>query len=220
MADWPIMSLQIDTFELPPIGTNAFLVRRSGSTGAVVVDAPLNAFATVERILVREGLRLEALLLTHGHWDHILDAHRFNAFGTTVYGNEGDRALFETPELMRSFSIPALEMNPVTIDRWLEDGDELKLLGTRVEVRAVPGHAPGSLLFYFPNEGVAFSGDAIFRGSIGRYDLPLGDFPTLERSIRERIYTLPEETVLYPGHGPATTVGEEMRSNPFVRAIG
>ena len=214
------MSLQIDTFELPPIGTNAYLIRRDGSEKAVVVDAPLNAFATVERILVREGLRLEALLLTHGHWDHMLDGHRFNAFGTTVYGNEGDRALFETPDVMRTFSIPGLAMHAVTIDRWLEDGDELTLLGTRVQVRAVPGHAPGSLLFYFPAEGVAFSGDAIFRGSIGRYDLPFGNFPTLERSIRERIYTLPEETVLYPGHGPTTTVGEEMRSNPFVRANG
>ena len=91
-------------------------------------------------------------------------------------------------------------------------------LGETVQVRHVPGHCPGSLMFYFPQAGAAFSGDAIFRGGIGRTDLPGGDFDQLERSIRSRIYTLPDTTAVFPGHGEATTVGDEKEGNPYVGA--
>jgi glyoxylase-like metal-dependent hydrolase (beta-lactamase superfamily II) len=93
----------------------------------------------------------------------------------------------------------------------------LEVAGLRFEVRHVPGHAPGNVLFYAPAWKCAFPGDAIFAGSVGRADLPGGDWDQLERSIKEQIYTLPEETVLYPGHGPPTTVGTERRTNSFVR---
>lgn len=211
------MNLEIRDFELPPIGTNAYVVIDGSSSTCVAIDAPLNAFATVERILVKEGLKLEALLLTHGHWDHMLDGWRFNEFGTPVFAHEADQRLLSEPALMSAFSLPGLEMKPVEVSTWVGQGQKLNLLGRTVEVREVPGHCPGSVLYWFSEDEVAFSGDALFRGSIGRYDLPGGDFNTLETSIQSQIYTLPENTRIFPGHGPETSVGHERTSNPFVR---
>ena len=111
-----------------------------------------------------------------------------------------------------------LGLQPVKIDHWVEPGGRLAALGAEAEVRHVPGHCPGNVLFYFATARMAFVGDALFAGSIGRTDLPGGDFEQLERSIREQIYTLPGATTIHPGHGPATTVHEEMAHNPYVSA--
>jgi len=104
------------------------------------------------------------------------------------------------------------------VDHWLAAGERLAAAGATAEVRHVPGHCPGNVLFYFPQSAAAFVGDALFRGSVGRTDLPGADPAVLARSIREQIYTLPGETVVYPGHGPETTVAAEREDNPFVRA--
>lgn len=109
-----------------------------------------------------------------------------------------------------------LNLEPIKVDRWVRQGERFEALGTTVEVRHVPGHCPGNVLFYFPALQAAFVGDALFAGSIGRTDLPGGDFDTLAQSIREQIYTLPDDTVVYPGHGPDTTVGAEKETNPYV----
>lgn len=209
--------MQIECFELPPIGTNAYFVWDAERGEAVVIDAPLNAFATIEKRLVETGAELKALLMTHAHWDHLLDGWRFNEFGTKVMGHRDDEPLFTEPNRMGRFAFGGLEMKPMRIDRWLNDGERLPLLGRTLEVRHVPGHCPGSLLFWFPEEAVAFCGDAIFQRSVGRSDLPGGDFSVLERSIRTGIYSLPDETVLYPGHGFETSVGAEKAGNPYVR---
>ena len=111
-----------------------------------------------------------------------------------------------------------LNLEPVHGDRWIGQGDRLAALGTEFEVRHVPGHCAGNVLFYLPQAGAAFVGDALFRGSVGRTDLPGGSLEVLTRSVREQIYTLPDGTTVYPGHGPATTVGDEKRGNPFIRA--
>jgi hydroxyacylglutathione hydrolase len=209
--------LEIETFELPPIGTNAYLVRHPESGEALVVDAPLHAWSTVEARLRATGSRLVAVLMTHGHWDHMLDGAAFNEADVPTYGHEDDARFFADPASMSLFLPPGLPIRPMKIDHWVSAGETLELLGTRFEARHVPGHCPGSLLFWCEAEGVAFVGDAIFAGSIGRTDLPLGSFSTLERSIRKQIYTLPAATVLYPGHGPRTTVEREAATNPFVR---
>jgi len=136
--------------------------------------------------------------------------------GAPVLAHRDDRALIETPEVMRPLILPGLRVEPCEVSRWLEDGDTLDALGEKVRVSHVPGHAPGSLMFYFPRAAAAFVGDALFRGSIGRTDLPGGDFAQLEKSIRSRIYALPEETTVFPGHGGVTTVGDERHGNPYV----
>ena len=107
-------------------------------------------------------------------------------------------------------------LEAVKVDQWIEEGDRIEALGLDVEVRHVPGHCPGNVLFYFAAAGAAFVGDALFAGSVGRTDLPGGSMATLEEAIRSRIYTLPEATKVFPGHGPATTVAQEKRTNPHV----
>ena len=118
---------------------------------------------------------------------------------------------------MTSYSIPGLDLLPVAVSSWIKGRDTLDLLGNQLEVRHVPGHCPCNILIYLASENAAFVGDAIFAGSIGRYDLPGGSFEVLEQSIKSQIYTLPDETTLYPGHGVSTTVAQEKRVNPYVR---
>jgi glyoxylase-like metal-dependent hydrolase (beta-lactamase superfamily II) len=210
------MSLEIRSFELPPIGTQCYAILNPERQELVVMDAPLNAFATIERLSVETGFRIAGLYFTHGHWDHTLDGGRFNQAGVPTFAHAGDRDFYEQPDVMASYSIPGLPMPPVTIDHWLEGGTAITILGRIVGLRHVPGHSPGSLLYWFNEDGFAISGDALFQGSIGRTDFPGCSFEQLESSIRSQIYTLPDETVLYPGHGPKTAVGEEARNNPFV----
>lgn len=211
--------MRIQTYKLPPIGTNAFLLSNPDNGRAVLVDAPGNAWNTVAPVLKKEGLSLEALILTHGHWDHMLDGARFNEEGIPVWAHEADREWIENPQMQSPFMLPGLDVRPISISRFLGQGEVLDLMGYPAEVRHVPGHAPGNILIYFPEQKVAFVGDVIFAGSVGRYDLPGADGATLARSIREQIYTLPDDTTLYPGHGPETTVGWERCHNPYVRSV-
>jgi hydroxyacylglutathione hydrolase len=126
--------------------------------------------------------------------------------------------LIETPEVMERFMGERMNLEPIHVDDWVEQGERFEALGTTVEVRHVPGHCPGNVLFYFAAAGLAFVGDALFNGSIGRTDLPGGDFEELERSIRSQIYSLPDNTVVHPGHGPQTTIAAEKEHNPYVSA--
>jgi hydroxyacylglutathione hydrolase len=200
-----------------PIQTNAYLLTEPTRGEAVLIDAPGGVWAEVEPILRKEKCRLVELWLTHGHWDHMQGgAEVVRATGARVRAHAADRPLIETPEVMKRFMMPGQELEPVKVDAWLQPGETLTALGLTFEVRHVPGHCPGNVLFYVQSDRVAFVGDALFAGSVGRTDLPGGDFATLENSIRSQIYTLPDETKVFPGHGPDTTVGEEKRDNPFV----
>ncbi|HXB03176.1 MAG TPA: MBL fold metallo-hydrolase [Opitutaceae bacterium] len=200
-----------------PIQTNAYLLTEPARGEAVLIDAPGGVWAEVEPILRKEKCRLVELWLTHGHWDHMQGgAEVVRATGARVRAHAADRPLIETPEVMKRFMMPGQELEPVKVDAWLQPGETLTALGLTFEVRHVPGHCPGNVLFYVQSDSAAFVGDALFAGSVGRTDLPGGDFATLENSIRSQIYTLPDETRVFPGHGPDTTVGEEKRNNPYV----
>lgn len=207
----------IKSQELPPIGTNAFVLIDEDRKECLVIDAPERAHSWASSVAEAHECAVVGLVLTHGHWDHILDAHLFAEAGIPVYGHRADTKMFETPHLMTSYAVPGLEMKAVKIDYWIAGGDSVELLGRDFEIRHVPGHCPGNVLIYNEDADAAFVGDAIFAGSIGRYDLPGGDFSILEKSIKQEIYTLPDETVIYPGHGPQTSVKAEKSSNPYVR---
>jgi hydroxyacylglutathione hydrolase len=202
-----------------PIQTNAYLLTDPARGEAVLIDAPEDVWSQVEPILKKEGCRLTGLWITHGHWDHTQGAAEVKRRSAApVLAHRADAPLIETPEVMRPLMLPGLVVEPVKVDRWVDDGDTLEAFGEKVRVSHVPGHAPGSLMFYFPQAAAAFPGDALFRGSVGRTDLPGGDFGQLEKAIRTRIYTLPDSTTVFPGHGGPTTVGEEKENNPHVRA--
>lgn len=207
----------LECAELEPIGTNAYFVANEELKQAFVVDAPLGAFAWAERLSESLGCTIQALLLTHGHWDHILDAHLFAREGILIMGHAADKLLFENPEVMASFSIPGVDFKGFAVDQWLKENQNLKVAGIEMEIFEVPGHCPGSLLFYLEKASLAFVGDAIFCRGIGRCDLPGGNFETLKNSIQKKIYSLPDKTELYSGHGPKTSVLSEKQENPFVR---
>jgi hydroxyacylglutathione hydrolase len=217
VADAFNTAMDIHVLPAGPIETNAYLLTDTARHEAVLVDSPHDVGPEVQAILRRTGCKLVALLVTHGHWDHTGDAARIQQTGATLYAHEADRLLIEQPGVMEMFAMPGLRLDPAKIDRVVKQGDRFELLGETVEVRHVPGHCPGNVLFYFTRSGAAFVGDAIFAGSVGRTDFPGGGFEMLEHSIRSQIYTLPDVTALYPGHGPETTVADEKAGNPYVR---
>jgi glyoxylase-like metal-dependent hydrolase (beta-lactamase superfamily II) len=200
-----------------PIHTNAYLLTAPKLNDAVLIDAPGGIWHLVEPVLAKEGCRLREIWLTHGHWDHTQGgAEVVAATKARVRAHRADRVMIENPEVMEMFMIPGTRLGPVTIDEFVEQGQRWTALGQTVEVRHVPGHCPGNVLYYFVAQKVAFVGDALFHSGVGRTDLPGGSLEVLERAIREQIFTLPDETMVYPGHGPETTVGAERETNPFV----
>ena len=208
--------MELRLYELPPIGTNAYLLFDRERGEAALFDAPMGAAEKIGEFLKTESLRLTGLYLTHGHWDHTLDAAEVRAMEVPVFCHPDDRTLVEDPGQMAEFLLPGLGIEPTEVDKELVEGQTLEILGQEVRVSHVPGHSAGSVSFYFPALAAAISGDVIFKGGVGRTDLPGGSFEVLEASIREKIYTLPEDTTLYPGHGSATTVKAEREANPFV----
>lgn len=212
------MTLQLHVIPAGPIETNAYLLLAPELGEAVLVDAPGGVWADVAPLLAKAKCELKELWLTHGHWDHMQGVDEVvKATGAKVSAHPDDKILLETPGVMEVFLPSTIRLAPVKTDRWLAQGDVLRALGKTWEVRHVPGHCPGSVLFWCAEAGLAFSGDAIFQGGVGRTDFPGGSMKRLEESIRGQIYTLPDATVLYPGHGDATTVADEKAGNPYVR---
>lgn len=209
--------MEIAGFTLGDLQTNAFLIGNAATSEALVIDVPNNAVATLQSALNERGWALKHILLTHGHFDHFADAEPLRrATGAQVIAHPGDQEWLANPQVQASIIAFGFDIEPVQADRLVDDGEVLDLLGTRVEVRHTPGHAPGNVAFVFPELGWAVVGDTLFAGGVGRPDLPGGDWPTLERSIREKLFTLPPATRIFPGHGPETTIEREMASNPFL----
>lgn len=205
------------TWDVRPVGPlqmNAVLLTAPASGQAILVDPgdePERLLAWVER----SGCRLTALIATHGHFDHVGAAAAVGrACGLPLRCHPDDAAMIrQMPLIQEAYGFSATEVPQLVTD--LADGTTIPLGDGLIEVVHIPGHAAGQIMFRLP--GLAIVGDCLFAGSVGRTDLPGGDFPTLEKSIRERIYTLPDETIVVCGHGPDTTVGREKTTNPFVR---
>ncbi|HEY3452588.1 MAG TPA: MBL fold metallo-hydrolase [Myxococcales bacterium] len=210
------MSLVVEVVgEVGPFLENTYVVGDSASKLAWIVD-PGGELPRVSRALESRGLSPVAVVLTHGHIDHVLgadEAHRH--FGIPVWAHEADRAFVgELPMQARMFGLPAVEGPPLA--RLLKHDEELKLGEQPVRVIHTPGHTPGGICLFFPEAKALLTGDTLFRNSIGRTDLPGGDSRALLSSIRERLFGLGDEVVFYPGHGPGGTLGSERRMNPFV----
>ena len=206
--------MNIETFTDLSFGTNCYLVWNEGSAEAVLIDAGL-ATRMILDFLRDQGLKLEAILITHAHPDHIAGAADIaEATGADVYLHQTEiQALEMMPQAMlamlgiEDLKKPA-DMKP------LAGGDQLDIAGLQIKVLHTPGHSPGSTSFLI--DGALFDGDLVFRGSIGRTDFPGGDFEALMNSVREHVFVLDPETKIYPGHMGTTSVGLERRTNPFL----
>jgi hydroxyacylglutathione hydrolase len=207
--------LRVDQLSLGPIGTNCYVVRAdAGADEAAIVD-PSGDATELRLILARLGARCSGILVTHGHWDHLVGvADLAQGTGAPVHMPEGERELLERPGELAPIGSG---YPPHTPEVTLQGGETIDVAGIAFEVLSVPGHSPAHLAYHA--EGCLFSGDVLFAGSVGRTDLPGADWDTLVTSIRMLVDTLPADTVVYPGHGPITTLGDELARNPFLSEL-
>lgn len=202
--------LEIQSFIGGIFETNGYLVRAPG--GDLLVDAPTGALEWLEQ----EGHRPSVLLITHGHLDHIDDAAKIvRRYGCRLGCHRDTVPMLTDPDFFRRLGF-SLEAEPVQPSFLIEESDSTPVLGLDFKVLLVPGHCPGSLCFYHPPSANLFSGDVLFAGSIGRTDLPAGNYRELIQGLHDKVLRLPDETRILPGHGPVTTIGKERRSNPFL----
>ena len=213
--DSTVMSLAVERYELGPIGTNCYVVRASQEASEAVVIDPGGEADRLERELERLGVACVAILITHGHWDHLGGvAELAEATGAPVHMAAEERIALER---INDFAPAELSLRAYTPEILLEGDETLELAGITFETLRVPGHSPGHLAYYA--QGFLFSGDLIFAGSVGRTDLPFGDWDTLVASIRLLADRLPPETVICSGHGQETTLGGELAANPFLAEL-
>ncbi len=203
------------TLQVGQLASNCYLVGCERTGQGIVIDPGADA-PLIQQAIEAEGLQIGLIVLTHYHFDHIGAAEPLRASTGAPLAIHADEAdlLREPPPLFRFFQprIPTLQA-----DRLLQTDERLSVGDLQIVVLHTPGHSPGGISLHIPAERVVFSGDALFCEGVGRTDFPGGDWSLLEASIRDRLFTLAEETVVYPGHGPETTIGREKRHNPFVR---
>jgi hydroxyacylglutathione hydrolase len=198
-----------------PFQQNCALIWNEETQAGAVVD-PGGDVDVITQAIAKSGARIDKILLTHGHIDHAGGAAELKErLGVPIEGPHADD-LFLLEGLGHSGAQFGIDARPVVPDRWLIEGDEVRIGGLRFDVLECPGHTPGSVVLFNPDHRFCFMGDVLFKGSVGRSDFPYGDHGTLIRSIKEKIFPLGDDVSFLPGHGPASTVGEERQSNPFL----
>ena len=214
--------LKISQFIFNHFGENTFLAVDHATKEAAVIDPGMmnsEECKVFTDFISKNNIKLTQIILTHGHIDHCLGVgYVVDKYGVPVKGHEKDEFLLAgISEQARRFGMNKTEHKEITFDVKLKDGDIIKIGESRLLVIHVPGHSPGGIVLYDEADKIAFAGDSIFEGSIGRTDLEGGDFPTLIHSLKSKILSLPENTILLPGHGDPTTVKNEKDSNPFLK---
>ncbi len=207
-------NFKVEKFICGSVGTNCYFLSNTETKEAVLVDPADNAPA-LKRQIEQKGLKPVAILLTHGHYDHILAADELRkAYGIPIIAHEKEKEILENPRGNLSVMLGAAYT--LKADRFVKDNEVLSLAGFSIQVLYTPGHTIGGCCYYLKERGIVFCGDTIFCESVGRTDFPTGSMSTLIRSIKERLMVLPEETKLYPGHESSTDVEHEKLNNPFL----
>lgn len=207
--------MEILAFECGPLYTNAYLVANPDNGHAILIDCPPDALRVLKANGVLERFTLTHILITHAHWDHTGGAKELrDATGAKVLVHADDAAGLADPGLLVGHPLP--EVPGCEHDGLLKEGIPFETDGVHMDVLYVPGHTRGHVALYYKEGNALFAGDVLFMGSIGRTDLPGGDYDDLMESIRLQILPLPDETTVYPGHGPATNLGQEKEGNPFI----
>lgn len=208
MSNYKIGKLTIGMYQ-----TNCYFLYDIDEKKAIVFDPADNGKYIYDTLLKHE-LTVSAICLTHGHFDHIWGAEELRTLSQVkLYGPEAERVLFEDAKV----NVSAQVGRPYTIrlDEYLKDQDILEIEGIKLKMIHTPGHTIGSSCYYVEEAGILISGDTLFEGSVGRTDLPTGSMSMLNRSIKEKLLNLPDETKVYPGHGDSTTIDMERKYNPY-----
>ena len=206
------MTIAVDRYALGPLQTNCYVVRADRNANEAAVIDPGGDAAELRLQLAHSGASCTAILITHGHFDHLGGvADLAEGTGAPVYMPEGERDRLERYPEFAPAGVPGRAYTP---DHLLEGGETVEVAGVAFECVAIPGHSPAHVAFYA--DGCLFSGDLLFAGSVGRVDLPGADWDTLLDSVRRLADRYPPETVIYPGHGPETSLGTELQRNPFL----
>lgn len=205
--------MRIETFALGALQTNCYLIENEETKELVIVDPAVCPNTFVEYIR-QSGYQLKAILLTHGHFDHVMGIDDLvEVFDIPVYLHEAEQKLLAEPELNLSYGRQSYSYNRGTA---LKDGELLEVAGFHIQVIHTPGHTSGGCCYYFEEDEVLISGDTLFYQSVGRTDFPTSSTRELVTSIREKLFLLPDTVMVYPGHGSATSIGDEKQYNPFV----
>lgn len=208
--------MKIAVVPVTPFQQNCSILVDEATGKAAVVD-PGGDLERIEEVLAKTGATLEKILVTHGHLDHCSGAAELRRrTGVPIEGPQREDLFWieKLPQSAAQYGFPPAEV--FEPDRWLEDGDEVTVGGATLQVRHCPGHTPGHVVFFSAPEKLAIVGDVLFAGSIGRTDFPRGNHAQLLRSIREKLWPLGDDVTFIPGHGPASTFGDERETNPFV----
>lgn len=215
--------IKIGRMVLSMCQTNCYFVYKEGCKDAIVID-PADCGDKIFTALQKNGFQVIGILLTHGHFDHIWGCEELKAAvnaaqsdsekSVLVYAGEAEEELLTDAE--KNISRQAGRACTLQADVYMKDGEEITLADMTFKVIATPGHTQGGVCFYFEEAGFLVCGDTLFLESVGRTDFPTGSMSTLVRSIKEKLFVLPEDTLCYPGHGDSTTIAHEMQYNPFL----